>query len=204
MLRIRGLVASGEGDNEAFRDLVERSAAHAREASDGWALMMALNNLGYLALESGDRHRATELFEEALQAARTRGDQRTECILHENLGLARLELGEAAAAGAHFAESLRQAERLGFLEMAADDLMGIAAVAASRGRFDDAARLLGGARKQRELIGAGLDPVEARVEATIVVEVQRQLAPTSYAEALLSGGDQRFDDLVVLALATLE
>ena len=204
MLRIQGLVASGEGDYEAYRALVERSAAHAREAGDGWALMMALNNLGYLALQSGERHRAMKLFEEALQAARTRGDQRTECLLLENLGLAKLELGEAAAAGADFAASLRQAQRLGFLEMASDDLMGIAAVAASRGRFDDAARLLGGARKQRELIGAGLDPVEARVEATIAAEVQRHLSPTSYAEAVLSGRDQRFDDLVELALATLD
>ena len=204
MLRIQGLVASGEGDYEAFRALVERSAAHAREAGDGWALMMALNNLGYLALESREMDRAMELFEEALQAARTRGDQRTECLLLENLGLARLERGEAAAAGADFAASLRQAQRLGFLEMAADDLMGIAAVAASRGRLDDAALLLGGARQQRELIGAGLDPVEARVEAKIAAEVQRELAPTSYAEALRSGRDQRFDELVVFALATLE
>ncbi len=204
MLRIQGLVRSGEGDYEAFRALVERSAAHAREASDGWALMMALNNLGYLALESGERHRAMELFEEALQAARTRGDQRTEGLLLENLGLAKLELGEAAAAGADFAASLRQAQRLGFLEMAADGLMGIAAVAASKGRFDDAARLLGGARQQRELIGAGLDPVEARVEATTAAEVQRQLAPPSYAEAVQSGRDQRFDELVAFALATLD
>jgi predicted ATPase/class 3 adenylate cyclase len=202
MLRVRAL-ACGAGDDEGFRALVEQSAEAAREAGDAWALLMALNNLGYLALAAGDAVGAISMFDQALQIARTHGDRRSEAFLLENLALAKFERGMLEEAGDDFATSLRLAHHLGFVEVAAVDLMGIAALAAAAGELDLAACLLAGAQHLNEEIGARLDAVETGLEARTVSAIERSLDPETHAEAVIRGRAQSVDELVELALGVI-
>jgi predicted ATPase len=202
-LRVLAIVATGAGDAERLRGLLEQSEAFARESEDSWALSMALNNLGYLALETENVVRASVLFEEALQLARDRGDRRSEAFFLENRALAKLELKFAEEARDDFAASLRLAHRLGFVEIVAEDLLGIAAVGVETGELEAAATLVGGAQLLREQIGARLDPVERRVEARAVEAIQRGLGSGS-AAALLRGRALSLDALIDLALHDMD
>jgi predicted ATPase/class 3 adenylate cyclase len=201
LLRVLGLV-SGVGDDNSLRVLTEESATFAREAGDIWALLMALSNLGYVAMTGGEAEPAAKLFQEALQLARGRGDRRSEAFLLENLALARFEQGKIADARQHFLDSLHLAHRLGYVEVVGEDLMGIAAVATAAGRLEDASRLLGGARRLRAEIGSGLDEVEARVEARTVATIEPTLDDTKFADALDEGRRLSMDELVHLAEVT--
>jgi predicted ATPase len=201
-LRVLGLVAWAEGDYERFRTLTEESAAFAREAGDVWAFVMALNNLGYLALEAYDFEQAAELFREALSIARERGDGRTEASLLENLGLVHLEEGNVEEARREFSASLHLARRLGFLEVAAVDLIGMAAIATAYGQFLRAAQLLGGAQRLNDEIEAGHDLVEERVYRRTAQAVERELGPQTYEDEVRSGYARTPDASIDLALET--
>ena len=203
-LRVLGISADGEGDAVGFRDFTEESARFARTAGDLWALCMALNNLGYLALETGDVEPAAGFFEEAVELSRRRQDRRTEAFVLENLAMTKLERGMTEAAASDFAASLRLASVLGFLELVDTNLVGIAAVLASSGQPDAAARLIGGARRLREQIGAGLDQVEARIEARAMAEIEGGLDAPAVAAAMDSGRDLTTDELVELGLSLIE
>jgi predicted ATPase/class 3 adenylate cyclase len=198
-LRVLGLIASGMGDDQRFRVLIEQSAEFARDSGDVWALLMALNNLGYLALAGGDPEQAATQFEEALQLASGREDQRSEAFLLENLALAKLEQGMIGQARDDFVRSLRLAHRLGYVEVASEDLLGIAAVATAAGGFDDAARLLGGARRLRAEIGSGFDEVEAKLESRTVAAIEESFDVETFGEALAAGRGLDLDELVDFA-----
>jgi predicted ATPase/class 3 adenylate cyclase len=200
-LRVLSLVAAGEGDRDRFLELVDLSATFARQAEDSWTLSMALNNLGYVELGAGRLQQASSLFEEALELARGRGDQRSECLFLENSGFALLERGLVEQAREAFRDSLRVAHRLRYLEMIVEDLIGLAAVASTTGDLERAACLLGGAEHLREGLGAtGLDPVEGRIQAKVVAQIEQKLEPTSRQAALRSGRMLDRDQLVELGL----
>jgi tetratricopeptide (TPR) repeat protein len=201
-LRILSIVALGERDYEGFYDLAQRSATYARKSHDLWTLSMALNNLGYRELEEGRAEKAISLFEEALDLARARGDERSESFFLENLGLAKLGQGSIDEARDDFEASLRLAHRLRYIELIAEDLLCLAAVATTAGDFDRAARLMGGAEHLREELGvAGLDPLEELLHVRVLSALERELEPTACDEALRSGRRLDQDRLVELALA---
>ncbi len=200
-LRILGLIASVEGDSDEFRRYTEESAAFARRSGDDWALSMALNNLGYIALQAEDPGRARDSFEEALGLARGRGDRRSESFFLENLALASLELDGARSARPAFVESLLLALRLGFVEVEATDLVGLAAVAVAEGDHRRAAVILGGAQRLLEETGGRWDPVEARVRARTVADIERHLGLEAVEAGLTEGRGRASAAIVDLALA---
>ncbi len=196
-LRVLGLVATSVGDEPGFRRLTEASAEHARIAGDGWALSMALNNLGYMALVAGDPRPAQDWFVQAIELASSRGDHRSESFFRENLGFARLEQGETDDAHREFVTSLRLARRLGFIEVAATDLIGLAAVASSAGDPADGGRLIGGAERLLEETGGQWDVVEAGVLARTIIDLERALGSDVLAAAIEDG--RRLDPETILS-----
>ena len=197
--RVLALVAFGTGDRARYRALVEQSADSARESGDTWALSMALNNLGNDALDSGDLEGAAKALDEAVGLARGRGDQRSESFFLESLALAKLEQGLAGEARVALLRSLDLAHRLGYAEVLADTLIGIAAMATTTDDYGTAARLVAGAGAIRERIGGALDPVEARFEAQVLTAVEEHLDPESRAAASRAGREMSLDELVELA-----
>ena len=162
---------------------------------------MALNNLGYIALQAEDPGRARDSFEEALGLARGRGDRRSESFFLENLALASLELDGARSARPAFVESLLLALRLGFVEVEATDLVGLAAVAVAEGDHRRAAVILGGAERLLEETGGRWDPVEARVRARTVADIERHLGLEALEVGLTEGRGRASAAIVDLALA---
>jgi hypothetical protein len=162
---------------------------------------MALNNLGYIALETDDPGRARALFEEALSLARGRGDRRSESFFLENLGLARLELDGPSSARLDFIESLGLAVRLGFVEVEASNLVGLAAVAVAERDHRRGALLLGQAERLLEETGGRWDPVEARLRARTVTEIERHLGLEALEAGLAEGRGRATAAIVDLAVA---
>jgi ATP/maltotriose-dependent transcriptional regulator MalT len=163
---------------------------------------MALSNLGYLALEDGDLDTAGARFAEAVQLARTRGDLRSQAFFLENLAMARLGQGDEAHARDSLVASLRIAQRLGFLEVVATNLVGAAAIAAAR-EPARAAVLLGGTEQLLGRTGGGLDSGEARLREATAAEIMRRIGVASFEFGLAEGRSSDDDDLVELALDSL-
>ena len=199
-LRVLAIAATRDGDDDSFRTLTEESASLARAAGDEWVLGMALNNLAHLALLQSEVERGRVLVEEALQLARRRRDRRSECFFLENLAHAQLMASDVARASASFVESLRIADRLGFLELVVENLVGVGAIAAHAGEHERAAMILGGARQLRTRLGLWVDVLEERLEASGLAAVEQGLGRDRSAMALGVGEGMSLPQLVGLAL----
>ena len=85
--------------------------------------------------------------------------------------------------------------RLGFIEVEATDLVGLAAVAAADGDSLRGAVLLGRAERLLEETGGRWDPVEARVRARAVVEIERNLGREALEAGIAEGRDRAMETL---------
>ena len=200
LLRIRGLVATGQGREDEFIRLTNESSEAARQSGDDWALLMALNNLGYAELEHGTGQRAVELIDEGLILATRHGDRRSQAHLLENRGFAWLQLGDMDRAEDDFKTSLSRANELAFPEMTAEALAGLAAIRAARGAYVEAALLLAGARRLRAEIGSGAERIEAAAEIETETEIVASLDFAQREAASTTGANLDIDRLVTFAL----
>jgi hypothetical protein len=89
------------------------------------------------------------------------------------------------------------------LEIAASDLMLLAAVAATHHEPELAAHLVGGAERLNEEIGGGDDVLEDEVRTRTVAMIQREIPPDLYADAIQHGFSQGVDAVIAYALARL-
>ncbi len=131
-----GRVWVGLGDSESARPPLERSAAIADSLGDRGGEADALNNLAIAALRDGDGGGAERLALRALAAARAIADSARIHDIALTLGDAAFERGDDAAAERWF----ERAAGAGALEAGqrAGDLVNLGAVAARRGRLDEA------------------------------------------------------------------
>jgi predicted ATPase/class 3 adenylate cyclase len=202
-LRVLALIAWERGDLALTRSLLDDSAQTARAAGDHWALSMALNNLGYLALGDDEPSVAAARFLEAVSLAQTYGDLRSEAFFLENLALAELARNAPRAAADGLASSLSIANQLGFLEVVAADLLGAAAIAMGQDRPEAAAVLLGAAGELVHRTGGGFDEVESRLEVATAEEALRRLGAADLESGVGRGRSEDPDEAVALALEVL-
>jgi len=203
-LRLLTLVAAGEGDFDHSRALALESAEAARASGDHWALVMALNNLGLAALESHQPSQARSLLEEAASLADANEDERSRAFVLENLAFARLMDGDRLGARTDFVESLVLANELEFAEVIAMDLTGLAAVEAAGQRFVLAARVLGRADRLLEETGTYQDAIESEVRAQTLRALEAALGVDALAYELQAGRAFSLDEVVALALASID
>jgi predicted ATPase len=156
-----------EGDLDAASQLLGEALEPLRLAGDKRALAIAVSTRGYIALSRSDYQAAAVYCQESLSLAseiesETESD---ECMILAllNLGYATVCMGQLDDASTAFVRSLRLATRLGWRDSIAYAQEGISAVAASRGRTDQALHVLASAVATREKIGTQLDPVEQKV-----------------------------------------
>jgi tetratricopeptide (TPR) repeat protein len=192
-----------EGNEQEFEHLVQQSADYARKAGDWWALLMALNNLGVGAFNAGDLDRAGSFLDEALTIARSARDRRSEAVVLSNVGLLELERGHTDEARRTVASSLRLAQQLRYLEIAASDLLLLAAAAATQHEHGLAAQLVGGVDRVNEEIGGGEDALEDEVRTRTIAMIQQEIPPDLYADALQHGYNQGIEAVIEYALARL-
>ncbi len=135
-------IAHAEGDLAGAAELWQQSADQLRELGDEMRLAIALGNLGVAASSSSRYEQAVEFLDEALVLARSADNWITECSILFNLGRASFELGETARGRGLIQDALRIADQLGYRELVAHCLLGLADIAAAGGDEERARRLL--------------------------------------------------------------
>jgi predicted ATPase/transcriptional regulator with XRE-family HTH domain len=196
-----GLVALFQEDYPAARAWYEEGLAHARTLKDRTLIAAALNNLGEVARCQDDDERAATLYAESLQLHQDLGNKpETPRLLH-NLGYVALHRGEIAQATAYFRDSLALFQQLGMARGIAENMAGLAAVAASLGRPAGAARLWGAAEALHETEGTPVWPADRREHARYQALARAQLDLASWDAAWQEG---RANPQAVAALRHLE
>ena len=156
-------LAIAEGDLDAASALLDESLEPLRLTGDKRALAITMSTRGYLALSRTDYKAAAAHCQESLTLATEIENDECMILALLNLGFATLGLERLDDASTAFVRSLRLATSLGWKDWASYAQEGIAAVAAARGRTDQALRVLASAIAMREEIGTQLDPVEQEV-----------------------------------------
>jgi predicted ATPase/class 3 adenylate cyclase len=145
-------IALAQGDRDAARRLAEESARIRRERLGSLHLGRALASIADVSAAEGDYERARELFEEAITYWSVEApDSNHQMYCYESVGeILRLQ-GDPAGALDAFATSIRIGLRRG--ELSWETFDGIAAVWATLGHYEGAARLAGAAERIREQSG---------------------------------------------------
>lgn len=149
---VLGIVANDEGDRDAARSHHRRSIELAERL--GVEPVTQRLNLGIVALDSGDYEEARALFDNVLDHHRRAGNDEGIGFAQINLGVVYHALGDHRASQEAFREGGEHFGRVGFRAHVAHALQGFAAFEASEGRFEEAARLLGRARRELDEVGA--------------------------------------------------
>ena len=151
-LSIRALVAS------AYEDLAPRATAavaHLRAVGDLIGLVRICGNVGYAAIVERRHDDALSWLEQGLEFARPLGDPAGVFFIRTNQGLASLFADDLDEARHAFCEALATC-RDGAEDVADETLLGLAAVEASQGDLERAARLAGAAQG-RETVDRSVD-----------------------------------------------
>jgi predicted ATPase/DNA-binding SARP family transcriptional activator len=189
-LNVLGVTAQFRGELATAGEHFGRAAKLFRHAGDRRGYAIALLNLGVVELDRG-RFAASERFgHRALKIFRDLDDTSDQALILGNLGLAAVERRAPERAEEYFRESLRLAVDVRFTERIANALVGLAAIAASRGEYARAASRLGAAAAFRD--GAGYVPErpEATLQERTEASIRSALDPVQY-EALLNEARSR-------------
>ena len=135
-------IAHAHGDLAQATELWKQSANALRDLGDEMRLAIALGNLGAAATNDGRYDDAAQLLGEALELARNANNWITECSILFNFGRALFELGDIGRGRGLLQDALRIANQLGYRELVAYCLLGLADIAASQEDILNAATLL--------------------------------------------------------------
>ena len=178
---VRGAIASDEGDYATARSHHQRSL----EIKEQLGLDPAVEklNLGEVASRLGEHESAIALFEEVLASFQRSASVGSMGVAHLNLGLVRHELGDYGASQRDFEQARTCLESVGFRQQAAYALQGLAACEASGSHFEEAARLLGEARRELDEIGLPSDAFAPDMIASIESKARAALGDEGFEAA---------------------
>jgi predicted ATPase/class 3 adenylate cyclase len=146
-------IALLQGDRDAARRLAEESAAIRRERLGSFHLGRALYSLAEISVAEGNYGRARGLLDEAIEYWSVEAPESNHQVnCHESLGEVLRLQGEFPGAVEAFATSIRIGQRRGE-PPSPDALEEIAAVWATLGQHERAARTAGAAHRIREQLG---------------------------------------------------
>jgi predicted ATPase/DNA-binding SARP family transcriptional activator len=152
-------ISHAQGDLARALELYEESAAHFRDVGRRQNLAIALVNQGGAANQLGLRDEGARLIEEGIVLHREDGATFDLSLALHNLARIDAARGDAQAAGRHYRESLQIAIDVGYRELVANCLEGVAELAATAdGAL--AARLLGAAEALFAEVGVPIGPEE--------------------------------------------
>ena len=149
---VLGAAANDEHDSETARELHRRSLELAVEL--GVEPVVQKLNLSLVALDLGEFEEARELLEDVLASHRRAERPAGIGFALANLGLVRYELGDHEGSRLAFEEARTSFEQVAMRQQVAFTLQGLAAAEAHEARFEEAARLLGEARRELDEIGS--------------------------------------------------
>ena len=195
-----GGAAAIMGDLDRAAALFEETLPIFRAAEDQRAQMVTLSNLAAVANLRGDYERGRRLNEEALSLARAAGDLDQTIISLHNLGRAALAQNGGDEARRFFDESLRLGFELGYRELVATCLEGLAELACREGDLGRSARLLGAAEAVLTDMGVHLGPEEQEGYESTLATLSATLGADRLDTLRAEGAALPLDDAVALAL----
>lgn len=198
-LKSLGSVAVEKGDAEVARALFEESLAIARQLGLKGDIPWLLIDLGGIARWRGNYLQAAVLYEESRALFQELGDKVGIAWVRENLGYVARHDGDYPQAADHFMESLVTFQELGQPWGTAQSIVGLAAVAESRGMAEYAAQLLGASMKILDSIGYMIDD-RHEYDRTLTA-IQSRLDEQVFAAAWAQGAAMTTDEAVEHALA---
>jgi predicted ATPase/DNA-binding SARP family transcriptional activator len=190
--------ALAESSTAELRERVHQAAKLLKEAENVHHLAILYQVAAYRALGNGCDREASEFLDRAIPLARELGTPYEWLFLQGKVGMAALLRGDSEAARQAFREHLQLCRELVILPIGLEGLVGLAAVAAFRNDLDRAARLAGAAAAHR--YGAPHDPVDARLDATLLQPARTRHGTFAWDAAALEGAELNFNDAIAYAL----
>jgi len=160
-LRGLGRVERFQGNTKQARDLYEDALASFQTMGDKGCGSIALAGLGRVALDQDDIEGATSLAQECLNMSREVGFKAVEAQALRLFGQCDLAQDKHVSAKKYFIESIRLEKELDHREGIAENLEGIACLAAAQSEYNQASRLFSAADTLRTTLGIPLPPADA-------------------------------------------
>jgi tetratricopeptide (TPR) repeat protein len=182
-----GLIAHYQGDMDRARSLYEEALGLSREAHAPHFEAMILNNLGDTDAAQGDLLAAQENYERALSIWRGRADNWGMGIALLNLGNTALRTGNLPRARELFSEGLTMSVELGDQARIADYLNAAGRFAATTGRWESVARLLGTATALYRTAGVEQFPDHQKEHEQAMAAAKANLGDEAFTAARDAG-----------------
>jgi predicted ATPase/DNA-binding CsgD family transcriptional regulator len=199
-----GAALVAQGDLDQADSLLQRCLQLQEGLPDRRYAAISLLHLGAVCSQRGDHARAIERLEQGLELCREAGDRYYLAWTLQAQGMQAWHLGDWDGAGGLEAESLR-------LSRAVDNRVGMAVsiellawIAASTGRAERAARLLGGLQSLWEAIPTRLYAPYVRHHDACVAGARLALGDREFDRVYRAGNRMGTDQLVALALEQRE
>ncbi|HEV2458677.1 MAG TPA: tetratricopeptide repeat protein, partial [Ktedonobacterales bacterium] len=199
-LNALGLTALQRGDVERAATLFGESLALARDVGEPWGIARTLLSLGQTAYVRGDYARAQALFEECLELMRRAGSMSHSAVALLYLGHVAREHGNPARAMSLYQEGLALSQGLGDKLRLVRELEGLATALAAEGHSERAARLLGAAEAEREVLGSAQHPMDRPAVERAVANLRAALGGAGITAAWEGGRALALDDAIIEAL----
>jgi tetratricopeptide (TPR) repeat protein len=197
-------VALDRGDFEAADRYQEEGLAFKRRAGDQPGIAVALHNLAESARQRGQYERAAALVEESLDVSRGLGLRPYVVGSLHTAGVVAARQGDFSRSAALLRESLTLYRELNIGSGVLLCFEALATVAIARADHRTAARLLGAAAAQRDVLGAPLPPSERPDYERDLAACRAALGDGALAAALTVGGAMTVEEAVALAFADPE
>jgi tetratricopeptide (TPR) repeat protein len=195
-----GNVALGLGELAEAEARFDEALSLGREMGDNRLVGMALNNLGEVARLQGDYAGAGGYYEETLTTFREAGEEAQLPRLICCLGYVVWHQGDLERALALFQESLTLFRKLGISRGIAECLAGLAGLAASRGRPQEAARLLSAAEALLKASGSTWWPADRVEYERNLATLRAALSEAAFAAAWAEGQAMTLERAIAYAL----
>jgi non-specific serine/threonine protein kinase len=199
-LRGCSYIALLSGNLEQAQHLSQQALAKSHSIHDQWGIAWSLYDLGHIALVRGDRSVATELLEAAIPLLRTHGINFGLYRALIALGHALRMAGKYSAARSAYYESLRLQQEMGYIQQVADNLEGLAGIAAAEQTPLQAAILCGAAESHRQVIAMRRWPHEQPQFERDLALAQSQLDRKQWHVAWQQGYAMPLEQAVAYAL----
>ncbi|HEY1563151.1 MAG TPA: BTAD domain-containing putative transcriptional regulator [Gaiellaceae bacterium] len=191
-----GAIAIAEGDLERAASLYEQAVPLFRSQGHPSRVAASLGNLGTIAHMQRDYATAVGYYREAIDLARTTGDIDGAAVNLHNLARSELALGRTEPGREALGESLAIARRLGYREVIAYCLGGLAELATLESDPERAATMLGASERLFREIGAVHSPDEAESQERVSTYLVEALGAARAAELQSAGAALDLDELL--------
>ena len=191
-----GGIAIAQGNLERAAELYEAVVPLFRKQGHLGRMAASLGNLGTIAHMQGEYETAVGYHGEAVELAKASGDIDGAAVNLHNLARSELALGRAGPGLEALRESLAIARQLGYREVIAYGLGGLAEVAMIEGDAERAATMLGASEQLFREIGAVQSPDDAQTGERIAAYAVAQLGAERTAELQGEGAALDIDELL--------